>query len=297
VSVVAVGLVGAGPWAGILHAPMLASGPETTLAGVWARRPEAAQALAAAHGTRAAGSLEELWDRCEAVAFAVPPDVQAELATTAARAGKHLLLEKPMALGVAAARELAEAASEAGVVSQLVLTARYTPSGRRFLAQAGGFEAVAARCAYLSGALLDDSPFATPWRRRHGALLDVGPHVLDLLEGALGRIEEVAGRGDPLGWSSLTCRHQGGAVSAAELSISLPLPQRVSECVLYGPSGSLAYRPPADPPSAAAELAAAAATIRREFAEAVTGGVSPPLDVHRGLHLQRLLDAATRSLA
>jgi predicted dehydrogenase len=68
-------------------------------------------------------------------------------------------------------------------------------------------------------------------------------------------------------------------------------------CVLYGPSGSLTYRPPADPPSAAAELAAAAATIRREFAEAVAGGVSPPLDVHRGLHLQRLLDAATRSLA
>ncbi len=87
-----------------------------------------------------------------------------------------------------------------------------------------------------------------------------------------------------------------GSRSAAELSISLPLPQRVSECVLYGPSGSLAYRPPADPPSAAAELAAAAATIRREFAEAVAGGASPPLDVHRGLHLQRLLDAATRSL-
>ena len=296
-SAVAVGLVGAGPWAGILHAPMLASGPETTLAGIWARRPEAAQALAAAHGTRAAGSLEELWDRCEAVAFAVPPDVQAELAAAAARAGKHLLLDKPVALTVAAAQELAETISEAGVVSQLVLTSRYTPTGRRFLAQADGVQAVAARCAYLSGALLDDSPFATPWRLRHGSLLDIGPHVLDLLEGALGPIEQLAGRGDPLGWTSLTCRHERGAVSAAELSISLPLPQRVWECVLYGRTGSLAFRPSADPQSARSELSAAAASIRREFAEAVTGGASPPQDIHRGLHLQRLIDAATRSLA
>ncbi|HPJ19491.1 MAG TPA: gfo/Idh/MocA family oxidoreductase, partial [Actinomycetota bacterium] len=35
---VRVGLVGAGPWAEILHAPMLAAGPETTLAVVYARR-------------------------------------------------------------------------------------------------------------------------------------------------------------------------------------------------------------------------------------------------------------------
>ncbi|HZA81654.1 MAG TPA: gfo/Idh/MocA family oxidoreductase, partial [Actinomycetes bacterium] len=44
----------------MLHAPMLAGGSETTLAGVWARRAEAAEALAAAYGSRAVGSLEEL---------------------------------------------------------------------------------------------------------------------------------------------------------------------------------------------------------------------------------------------
>ena len=60
---VAVGVVGAGPWARMLHAPMLAGGPETTLAGVWARRAEAARELAEANGTQAVGSLEELWER------------------------------------------------------------------------------------------------------------------------------------------------------------------------------------------------------------------------------------------
>jgi predicted dehydrogenase len=296
VSAVAVGLVGAGPWAGMLHAPMLAGGPETTLAGVWARRPEAARALAEAHGARAVGSLGELWDVCEAVAFAVPPDVQVELATAAARAGKHLLLDKPVALSVAAAEDLARVVSEAGVVSQLVLTNRYGPRGRAFLAGAEGFEVVGARCASLSGALLDGSVFATPWRRRHGALLDVGPHLFDLLEAAIGPIEELSGRGDPLRWASLTCRHAGGEVSEVSMSITLPLAETVFECVLYGPGGSLAYRRPPDQESAMAELTAAAATLRREFAAAVTSGTSPELDVSRGVRLQRLIDAATRSL-
>jgi predicted dehydrogenase len=296
VGAVAVGLVGAGPWAGMLHAPMLAGGPETTLAGVWARRPEAARALAEAHGSRAVGSLEELWDICEAVAFAVPPDVQAELATAAARAGRHLLLDKPLALTVGAAERLAAAVGEAGVVSQMVLTNRYGPRGRAFLDAAERVEVVGARCASLSGALLEDSPFATPWRRRHGALLDVGPHLFDLVEAAVGPIEELSGRGDPLRWVSLTCRHAGGQVSEISMSLTLPLAETVFECVLYGPSGALAYHRPPDQPTALAELEAAAATLRREFAAAVTSGTSPTLDVNRGLRLQRLIDVAARSL-
>jgi hypothetical protein len=80
------------------------------------------------------------------------------------------------------------------------------------------------------------------------------------------------------------------------MSLSLPLAETVFECVLYGPSGSLAFRRAPDPPTAMAELAAAGATLRREFAEAVTGGASPALDVHRGVALQRLIDVAARSL-
>ena len=296
VRAVAVGLVGAGPWAEMLHAPMLAGGPETMLAGVWARRPEAARALAEAHGSRAVGSLEELWAVCEAVAFAVPPDVQVELAAVAARAGKHLLLDKPVALTLRAAEELAAVVGETGVVSQMVLTNRYSPTGRAFLAAAEGFEVVGARCASLSGALLDESPFATPWRRRHGALLDVGPHLFDLVEAAVGPVEELSGRGDPLRWVSLTCRHAGGQVSEISMSLTLPLVPTVFECALYGPAGVLSYRRPPDPPSAMADLQAAGATLRREFAAAVTSGNASALDVNRGLRLQRLIDAAARSL-
>ena len=40
---VAVGLVGAGPWARVMHARMLSQGPETRLAGIWARNRDAAR--------------------------------------------------------------------------------------------------------------------------------------------------------------------------------------------------------------------------------------------------------------
>lgn len=93
---VKVGLVGAGPWARAVHARVLAAGPETRLTSVWARRAEAARETAEPHGAAAVTRFEELLDGCEAVAFAVPPAVQAELAPLAAKAGKALLLEKPL---------------------------------------------------------------------------------------------------------------------------------------------------------------------------------------------------------
>ena len=51
----------------------------------------------------------------DGVAFAVPPDVQAPIATAAAQAGKHLLLEKPLAISAAEADELAEAVTQSQV--------------------------------------------------------------------------------------------------------------------------------------------------------------------------------------
>lgn len=282
----AVGLVGAGPWAGMVHAPMLAAGPETRLAAVWARRPEAAEGLAREHGTVAARSVEELLDSCEAVAFAVPPDVQAALAVRAAAAGKHLLLEKPLALDVDGARQVVAAVDAAGVVSQLVLSQRYRRSTREFLQRVALAEPVAAQLAFLSGAVLPGAPFATPWRLEHGALLDVGPHAIDLLQAALGPIESISGAGDPRRVIAVTCTHRGGVVSEALLSIATPLATSVSDVAVYTTAEALRLERPAeadDPPWP---------TVRAEFAAAVRDGRPHPLDAHHGLRLQELLAAA-----
>ncbi|MFJ8827853.1 Gfo/Idh/MocA family protein [Streptomyces sp. NPDC102467] len=282
---VRVGLVGAGPWARAMHARMLAAGPETQLTAVWARRTEAAQETAAPYGARVATSFEDLLDQCEAVAFAVPPSVQAELAPVAAKHGKALLLEKPLALDLAAAERLVDAVDEAGVVTQLVLTKRYHPVTRRFIEEARQLDVIGARSCYLHGAFLGGD-FATSWRLEHGVLFDLGPHLLDLLDAAMGPIINVRGTGDARRWTELTCEHVSGAVSQASLSGSVPRERALTRVELFSRQHELVYD------TASIDHDECWPVLRREFATAVRTGRSGELDAHRGLRLQRLLHQA-----
>src|SRR5262249_47728601 len=134
----AFGLAGTGHWARIVHAPALASTPGIQLAGVWGRNAQAAAALADEYGCASYLDFGELLAHVDAVDFALPPDVQAELGARAAGAGKHLLLEKPIATSEPGADALAAAVQEAGVASVVFFTARFQPEVRAWLAAAAG---------------------------------------------------------------------------------------------------------------------------------------------------------------
>jgi predicted dehydrogenase len=268
---------------------MLAAGPETFLTAIWARRPDAAAALATAHGTAVAGSVDELLAGCDAVAFAVPPAVQAPLAVRAARAGKALLLDKPLGADLDSAPAVADAVAEAGVVSQMVLTKRYHPATRDFLARARGVEVTGARSCYLHGAFLGGE-MATGWRLTEGVLLDLGPHLLDLLDTAVGPVTAIRATGDPRRWVELTCEHENGAVSQASLSGSVRLPRAHARVELFGPDDALTWD------SAGASHRESWPLLRAEFAAAVRSGRTGPLDAARGLRLQQLIATATTAL-
>ena len=285
-----VGLVGAGPWASLVHGPMLAAGPETRLAGVWARRPDAAAELAGRLSAPAFERYEALLDACDAVAFAVPPAVQADLAATAARAGKALLLEKPIAADLPGAEKLADAIGAAGVVSAVVLTWRYSEAVRAFLVEALALEPFGGSAHFVSGALLGGM-FATPWRLERGALLDLGPHVIDLLDAALGTVVGVRAHGASRGWTGLLLEHDTGAVSEASMCATVKIDPHLAGASVFGTRGS------ARVDCTTAVGADAIATLRREFAEAAASGTPHPLDVQRGLHLQRLIATAETQLS
>ncbi|RCG28373.1 gfo/Idh/MocA family oxidoreductase [Sphaerisporangium album] len=280
---VSVGLIGAGPWAEAVHAPMLASGPHTRLAGVWARRPEAAARLGAPVYER----VEELFEVCEAVAFCVPPGVQAELAVQAAKAGKALLLEKPLAADLDSARRVADAVGEAAVASQMVLTFRYAPATREFLERASEIEAFGGYAVNVSGAL---HTIDSPWRRERGAILDVGPHMIDLLDAALGRVTGVRAHGDPLGWTGLLLEHETGAVSEASLSMAARAEDEgVSHVEVFGRRGRASLGGDSLGPDVFPAMVA-------EFAETVRRGGGHPLDARHGLRLQQIITAAETQL-
>ncbi|GAA4517817.1 Gfo/Idh/MocA family oxidoreductase [Nonomuraea ferruginea] len=280
---VAVGLVGAGPWAEMAHAPMLAAGPHTRLAGVWARRPEAAARLGAPVFER----VEELFDACEAVAFCVPPAVQAELAVRAARAGKALLLEKPLGDSLESARRVADAVAESGVPSQMVLTLRYAAGTRAFLDRCREIEPFGGHAANISGSLVGDHPFATPWRLERGALLDAGPHMVDLMDAALGRITGVRAHGDPLRWAGLLLEHEGGAVSEVSLSQAAVGDLPPASVAVYGGKGVAVL---------ASGGGDALPRVAEEFARTVRQGGGHPLDAARGLRVQEVLEEAESQL-
>src|SRR4051812_7528102 len=102
------GLVGTGHWSRTVHAPSLVGSPDVELVGVHGRDVENTTAFAHNFGSRFYPDFDELLADVDAVAFAVPPDVQVGLATRAARAGKHLFLEKPPALDLEEADRLVE---------------------------------------------------------------------------------------------------------------------------------------------------------------------------------------------
>ncbi|GAA3558315.1 Gfo/Idh/MocA family oxidoreductase [Amycolatopsis ultiminotia] len=289
-----VGLVGTGPWATTVHAPGLAEHPGTVLSAVWSRRHEAATALAQAYDAVPATDLDELFEQVDALAFAVPPAVQAEIATRAAEAGKHLILEKPIAADLAGAQRLADAVTAAGVASLVMLTLRFAQQTRDWLdgvTQAGGWRGGGAR--WLSGALLSGRYATSAWRlsAEGGALADVGPHAFDLLDAALGPITEVlaAHRAEDDLWQVLLA-HKGGASSTATLTLRLPVQPTVVEVAVYGDHG---YRTLGRAGTAGDSYTA----LLDDFAAMVSSGITThPCDVHRGLHLTRIIDQA-RALA
>jgi predicted dehydrogenase len=269
---------------------MLAAGPETELAGVWSRTPGHAADLAAAHGVPAFPTYRDLLDAVDAVALAVVPAAQPDLAETAADAGKALLLEKPLALDVGGAERVARAVATNGVGSVMLLTYRFADTVRDFLADARAGTWHGARACFLSGAFLGGA-FAGGWRLELGAVLDVGPHILDLVEAALGPVVEVTAQGDPRDWVAIQMLHASGARSDVTLSCASAIEPSRTEVELYGRERSLTVD------ARAAARAESFARLRAEFAAVARTGAPHPCDAARGLELARLVARVDAALA
>jgi predicted dehydrogenase len=288
------GVLGTGYWAQEAHATALAASDQADLVAIWGRDPAKTRAAAGRFGVAGHTDLDRLLAEVDAVAIAVPPDVQAELALRAAAAGRHLLLDKPLALSLDAADRVAAAVNEAGVASLVFFTLRLLPEVAAWMEEAeragdwhGGDG------AWLGTALEPGSPFAgSPWRQRKGALWDLGPHLLALAIPTLGPVERVAagtGLGDTV---HLVLGHQGGASSTLTLSQTVPAAAGTTSFQLYGPKGRSAV-----PPFELAHPVALEAAIGQLTSMVAAGATTHPCDVRLGRDTVAVLDAAERFLA
>ena len=274
------------------HGPGLTAAEGVELVGVWGRSPEKARTLAAARAYRPTTTSR----RCSPTWTPSPspclPQVQAELALVAAKAGKHLLLDKPVAMTVAAAHALRDTAAEAGVASVVFFTDRFVDSSRAWFGEVratGGWRGGWLR--WSSSLQVQDNPFgASPWRWESGALSNIGPHALSTLSAALGPVRSltaVGGEGDLV---TLVIAHESGATSTASLTVFAPPAAAGFEAALWG-DGGVAPMPPR-PDGPVSDLLARAA---QELVEAVHSGGPHELDLGFGARVVELLASAQSS--
>jgi predicted dehydrogenase len=111
------GVVGAGSFGGC-HAGKLAASCGSLLEGVFDPDQDRARLLAKKHGARAFASLDALIESCDALIVAAPACAHAEIAARALEAGRHVLVEKPLAATPDDAEHLVRLAYRHGVVLQ-----------------------------------------------------------------------------------------------------------------------------------------------------------------------------------
>lgn len=233
-----IGVVGTGYWADVVHATGAAAHSRTDLVGVWGRDAAKAEDLAARHGGRGYDDFDALLRDVDVLTFAVPPSVQAGLALRAAEAGKHLLLEKPVALDLGAADRLVEAAERTGISTVVFFTQRFVPFWEAWLRDTIESHPAGGRADWLTSHAAPDSPYAgSVWRKEHGALWDVGPHSLSQLLPALGPVTDVVGARGEGDLVHLVLTHERGRTSRMSLSMTLPADVLRVDVEFYGADG------------------------------------------------------------
>jgi UDP-N-acetyl-2-amino-2-deoxyglucuronate dehydrogenase len=219
------------------HIDALASSPRSRLVAVMDADPERAGAFAARLGVRACTDVEALLADADVrmVSICTPHPTHAALAIRAAESGRHVLVEKPMAISLADCDAMIRAAAEhdvrLGVVSQRRL---YEPVLRMRDAIAGGRigRPILATLTVL-GWRGQDYYAADPWRgtwagEGGGILVNQVTHHLDLLQWLMGPVEELFGYSANLNHPYIevedtalaVLRFQGGALGSIVVSNS-----------------------------------------------------------------------------
>jgi len=204
-------LVGCGVIAPVHAAAIAALDGRARLVAAVDPHREAAEAVAREHGAEPLGSLEEALARpdVDAVAVCTPSGMHVDVAVQALRAGKHVVIEKPLDVDPAAAVPLAAAERESGAVVTVISQHRFDPASQvvheavssgRFGALTSGLASIAlwrSQRYYASG----------EWRGTRaldggGALMNQGIHQIDLLVWMLGEPVEVTA-------ATATLAHEG----------------------------------------------------------------------------------------
>ena len=215
---------------------------------------ERARAVGAARDVPAFGSLDEMLANVpsDLVAICTPSGLHPQHGIVAARAGRHVLTEKPMAISLAAADELVQACDAAGVQLFVVKQNRLNPAiqllkravdkgrfGRLYMAN------VTVRWTRPQS-YYDAEPWRGTWEFDGGAFMNQASHYVDLMQWLMGPAESVmaktatqARRIEAEDSGVAVVKFRSGALGVMEVSV-LTFPKNLEGSItLLGETGSV----------------------------------------------------------
>jgi predicted dehydrogenase len=219
-SILRIGVAGSGHF-GRYHALKVAASARTRLTAVFDPDLERAKTVGWEAGAKEVG-FEELLDLVDAVIVAAPAEAHYALATRALRAGKHVLVEKPIAATLQQADEMAALAAERGLVLQVGHLERFSAA----------YQAMAGR---IGAPLYIEATRIAPFKPRGtdvSVILDLMIHDLDLILGLIdSEIESVDAVGAPVASphediANARLRFRNGAVATITASRISPRTER-----------------------------------------------------------------------
>lgn len=192
------GLIGAGA-IGAIRASALARSKSCSLTAVHDLDETRARSVAPSATFHASLDAMLASPEVEAVLISTPPQLHEELAVAAAKAGKHALVEKPMAATPEACKRMIRAAKDAGTLLTVGYNQRYFPALKvvRDAVMSGDIGRLSHVRAYAGHGGLAE--FKAPWMYDQavmggGALMDNGTHIVDLVRYVMGDPTEVYGQ-------------------------------------------------------------------------------------------------------
>ncbi len=217
------GIVGTGVIAAI-HADAIAllsktGRPDVRLVAVTDVAAGPAAAFAAAHGCPAEPDLGALLARSdvEVVCVCVPSGLHAQIGVQAAKAGKHLVVEKPIDVSLEAADRLIDAARAAGVALTVISQHRFDAGLvelKRLLEEGALGRLVLGDAStkwYRTQAYYDSAAWRGTYAMDGGSLMNQGVHYVDLLRWCMGPPAEV----------SAVCTTQAHQIEVEDTSLAI----------------------------------------------------------------------------
>jgi predicted dehydrogenase len=246
-------VVGAGV-IGRHHARVISHLEDAELTVVVDPAGDAAEKLAAEYGALTAARLDEALarDDVDAVAVCTPSGIHAEQATAVLEAGKHVIVEKPVDVSLAAARRLADVQARSSGLATVISQHRYDPSSLAVheAVRAGSLGVVTSGVAtvswWRSQAYYDSGGWRGTWDLDGGgSLMNQSIHTLDLLVWMLGRPVEVTAYTDRLAHTDIEVedtavaiiRFESGALGVVHATTAA-YPGLTARLQIHGSQGS-----------------------------------------------------------